>query len=145
MALRRNPETAAAWEERTREKRRAKTRTTRSRALPAVNPERRARRFVRNYHSAAYVAWIRAQPCAVSGQSGGAGDPIVAAHVRSRGAGGDWTSVIPLRQSLHDESHRIGVRSFEARHGVRLDALAAGIQARWIEHAGPDRDEEDEG
>jgi predicted restriction endonuclease len=51
------------------------------------------------------LAEIRLQPCAACGQK-----PVDAAHIRSRGAGGDDTpdNLLPLCRSHHVEQHKRG-------------------------------------
>lgn len=68
--------------------------------------------------------WIRGHICAVAGED--CGGNIECAHVEGSGTGGmgmkadDWAT-IPLCHLHHAERHRIGWRTFDARHG--LDAL----------------------
>ena len=81
----------------------------------------------------AYRAWIREQPCCVPlcvetviRRAVGTWHGSEAAHVRSRGAGGaDDGNLLPLCHTHHCEQHRIGIKSFAAKHGVDLRALAA--------------------
>ena len=99
----------------------------------AVNPERRKRLFRRNFASSSYVEALHAMPCAVCGVTGW----TVAAHTRSRGAGGDASDMVPLCRS------RLGVvgchelldtAPWDLPDGTvgRLRALAARL---WTERA----------
>ena len=104
----------------------------RKKRLPRKNEKRAARRFEQGFHSEAFVAWVRSLACCVSGESGTADDPIVCAHVRSRGAGGRWWHVVPMLASLHEEQHWIGMRRFEEKYSVRLEDIAAATAQRWM-------------
>lgn len=74
---------------------------------------------------ASHRQWIRGHVCAVAGDD--CGGDIECAHVEGSGTKGmgmkadDWAT-IPLCNYHHAERHRIGWRTFDARH--RLDALA---------------------
>lgn len=95
------------------------------------NRKRKAKLFVRNYHSEGFVDWIHSLACSVSGKEGSDSDPIVAAHTLGKGAGGDWTMVVPMLHSLHDKLHNIGIETFEKRYGVDLELIAAAVHLRW--------------
>lgn len=86
--------------------------------------------------------WLHCEECAVCGS-------IVAieqAHAKGDGVSrkADWTLTFAacgphyvldggLREveGCHAEMHRIGVKSFEKKHGVKLLDLAAETQERW--------------
>jgi hypothetical protein len=74
-----------------------------------------------------YRAFIREQPCHLwHGALCFIELPSVAAHVKSRGAGGpDRGNILPLCRAHHQEQHAIGIRSFEARYHVDLAQIAA--------------------
>lgn len=87
-----------------------------------------------------FLAWIRQQPCCVSGvrtgewievpfpsgRTGKVPARIEAAHVKTRSTGGpDRGNVVPMELSKHRESHRIGIKSFARKHGIDLRELAA--------------------
>lgn len=55
-----------------------------------------------------------------------------AAHVKSRGAGGDSTHLIPLCTAHHAEQHAVGIKTFAAKYGLDLESLAAEYEARWL-------------
>lgn len=82
-----------------------------------------------------YVAWFRAQklPClcsqlVVGSQVGPCRGAIEAAHVKSRGAGGeDADNLVPLCAAHHAALHRIGQRSFEFHIGQKLKPIAKRI------------------
>lgn len=98
--------------------------------INARNPERAAESFERDY--GAKASWVRSLVCVVSGSEGSEFDPIVAAHVCSRGAGGDSRDLVPMLMSLHDRSHQIGAERFAAEHpNVDLEAAADIIELRW--------------
>jgi hypothetical protein len=60
-----------------------------------------------------------------------------AAHVRSRGAGGnDEANLVPLCRDHHQEQHRIGIRSFETRYGLDLKAEAHALWAQYVAERG---------
>ena len=105
----------------------------RGKALPRRSKDRakRARRFARQFRSAAFVEWIHARACAVPNCLRG---PCEAAHARSRGAGGTADDVLALcggPDGHHAEQHRIGVRSFEKLRGIILLDSAAEARQDW--------------
>ena len=61
-----------------------------------------------------------------------------AAHVKTKGAaGGDWDNIVPLGGPApftghHGELHRIGLKSFEYKHKIRLKALARKVTAAYV-------------
>lgn len=69
-------------------------------------------------------------PCAVCGLPG----PSDAAHVVSRGAGGDRRVQVPLCRACHRLQHAEGWSAVEREHGVSrvvLLAVAARLSAEW--------------
>jgi hypothetical protein len=60
--------------------------------------EKRARKFRLHYHSKQYVLYIHAMPCAECGVEGYS----EAAHVISRGAGGEAKHLVPLCRNRFD-------------------------------------------
>lgn len=54
--------------------------------------------------------------------------PCVPHHERSRGAGGNDSSTVPLCWPHHDEAHH-GQKTFEARYGLDLEHEAAKLAA----------------
>ena len=102
----------------------------RKRAKMGVRQETRAR-------STAHLQWVRGHECAIPEathwfKSRGR---IEAHHVRVAGDGttgkkpGD-DKTVPLCGVHHEEGHRIGWKSFEARYKVDLTALAAEFWKR---------------
>lgn len=86
-----------------------------------------------------YAAWIRAQPCLLAGRSDWfcCVGRIEAAHVKSRGAGGDdHANILSLCWGHHIQQHTIGSRSFEKRWGVDLKAEALALWARYRQETG---------
>lgn len=90
-----------------------------------------------------FLAWIREQPCCITGLRTGAWlrtkhgwvqihvDP---SHVQSRGAGGnDRGNVNPLARHLHDEYDGRGHDTFEAKYGVDMAALALTYDQRYTD------------
>jgi hypothetical protein len=79
------------------------------------------------------AAWIRSQACVVRvrGVGGICDGAVEAAHVKSRGAGGDSSHLLPLCEHHHEKQHTIGIRTFEVKYGLDLEALAAEYELRW--------------
>jgi len=96
-------------------------------------------------HDPAYRAWVRTQHCVVHGRvltnAGlqqlraffspevrywhGCEGPIEGCHVKSRGAGGsDRGNMVAMCHRAHQEQHACGIKSFQARWGVDLQAEA---------------------
>lgn len=112
-----------------------------------LNRRRREKNLARSYGEKR--AWIVAQPCAVCHYPA----PSEPAHTSGDGGTGrkaSSTYLLPLcpphdepstcyppgvatvsLEGCHRESHRIGVTSFEAKHGVSLVVLAAEHEATW--------------
>jgi hypothetical protein len=115
----------------------------RGRPPRARKPDPKTRRFAK-HRCPEFIAWLGLQPCAISGarswqtvkHSSGwmLTVYVVAAHVvKARGAGGDdLYSAIPMAQHLHDEQHRMGIKSFAAKYNVDLAALAREYAERWL-------------
>lgn len=99
--------------------------------LKPVNRKRKAKEFVRCYGSNARVAFVQSLPCAIAPHR--CSGPIENAHAVgggvSRKADARW--IVPLCRAAHRELHRIGVRSFEARHNVSLEAAASVVEQLW--------------
>lgn len=119
-----------------------------------VNRKRKAERFARDYGERGEA--VRAMACLAEtairtefrgmttlDQLADAGrrwtrcrGPVVAAHVRSRGAGGDRRSLVPLCQGHHDEQHHVGVKRFAERYRLDLEGeaerVASELDARGL-------------
>jgi len=92
----------------------------------------------------AFRAWVREQPCVVTGYATGGWSAIlgravrvVCAHLKSRGSGGkDAENIVPLDWQLHDELGQRGRSEFELRYRVSLPHAAAIIWARYQRETG---------
>ena len=112
--------------------------------VKATNPERRAKLLAKNYGTRAFA--VRAMPCLcvatryehTIGAVGCDGD-IVAAHARSRGAGGDRRGLVPLCHLHHtragERSEVVGSERWDFEHTYGLDLIwhAARIAAELDE------------
>jgi hypothetical protein len=110
-------------------------------ALKPKNARRKKARFESDFGGAEYLAAIKAMPCAICGVSGFS----EAAHVRSRGAGGKASDLVPLCGPHHggfwDDMQIIepGCHSkFDTRRWTllpdtaeRLQVLAAELYAEY--------------
>lgn len=92
--------------------------------LRPTNPERKLERYARNYGDRGAI--VRAMPCLLLA-AGGCKGAVEAAHVKSRGAGGDRRSLVPLCMGHHNEQHTQGAKTFAAKYEVDLSAAAARI------------------
>ncbi len=79
--------------------------------------------------------WIRSQRCAVLFCTF-EGAKIIAAHAKSRGAGGTKADLLPLCWSHHVEQHTAGIKTFQAKYALDLTSLAKDFELRWLEHSG---------
>ena len=96
-------------------KRRAKVKSGIERALKRVWPRHRA--------------WVRSHHCAVPGCEA---LEIEFAHIRSAATAGTGLKPhdrygVPLCHNHHAEQHQVGKGTFEDRHGIDLDAIAAEL------------------
>lgn len=82
----------------------------------------------RIYGSPARQEWLRSLGCIVCGYS-----PCAICHTKSGGMGrkADFTHTVPMCFPHHREQHQMGTKSFEARYGVNLTALAEHTEAAW--------------
>ncbi len=104
-------------------------------ALPKFNAKRKRVRFRKQFGSADRVERIKQMEClARSHPYVSCWGPIECAHVVSRGAGGDYKSIVPLCTLHHKNQHAMGIRSFEETIGRDLTAEAERI-AREIDDA----------
>ncbi|MCA9329230.1 hypothetical protein KDA11_01160, partial [Candidatus Saccharibacteria bacterium] len=90
------------------------------------NQEKAAKRKQHNFGVDERITIINAMPCCVDGCTR---SPSVNMHTRSRGAGGTYRDIIPACQMHHDESHRLGIKTFATKYGLDLSTLAASIAA----------------
>lgn len=119
----------------------------------ASNPKRRAKNHARSYGEKR--AWVVQQPCAVCGWSAGDCDPAHTSGDNGTGFKASSKHLAPLCppryanmhlkyfpgfpnlvEGCHRESHRIGVKSFEAKHNVSLVALAEKYEQLWQAYVG---------
>lgn len=116
------------------------------------NGSRQRREKPRVNGSEAFNNWFYDQPCAICGWKPDGWEYVEKCHAKTGGMGrkADWTLTFPgcpprvnyraakasdmSIEGCHREMHRIGVKSFEAKHGVNLLELAAQTQARWQSH-----------
>lgn len=75
------------------------------------DPARRSRRFMKHYYSEAYVLTIKSMGCVVCLKR-----PCHAHHVKTKGAGGDYSDLVPLCPTHHMEVHNSGVKTFHSKH-----------------------------
>lgn len=54
-----------------------------------------------------------------------------ACHVRTRRNNGDVANLVPLCSSHHKEQHRVGIKTFQARHSIDLKTIAAELWADY--------------
>ncbi|HEY5973807.1 MAG TPA: hypothetical protein VIU41_03615 [Geobacteraceae bacterium] len=120
----------------------------RGKPLRRTRPMKRGRpskRFAKR-RDPEYCRWIRTLPCCVTGKVTGEREVgmvghrhlsvrrfvVEAAHVVSRGAGGDDRgNVVPLDFMLHREQHAIGIKSFQEKYGLDLAALATRLEREY--------------
>jgi hypothetical protein len=100
--------------------------------VKARNVERHESEWIRAYGSEERVTWVNAQPCLV--KSDDCAGKMENAHIKVAGIGmkADAEFIVPLCRHHHrGELHIIGVKSFEAKHGVDLSASAANVERLW--------------
>lgn len=103
----------------------------RRKPIKRVNKERRARNFVKHYHSEQRVWWIHSFPCDACGQERG---DIHVAHVKSRGAGGTHEDTVPLGARCHHIQHTQGWAELKALYGYgreEAEDSARHFAAEW--------------
>jgi hypothetical protein len=112
--------------------------------------QRRASERKRIYGSADRIRWLKSEPCAVCGMMGPGFCEV--AHVKNGGMGKKadarytiplcpphsvWdgsATAAPIRKGCHRALHEMGAKSFEAKHGVDLLALADEYERKWQAH-----------
>jgi len=93
------------------------------------------RLYERNF--GAKADWIRSLPCHTCDRH----PPSDPAHLKSRGAGGDLSHLIPLCRTCHMSQHSIGIKTFFKRHGIDdYMQLCDTYERRWREEGGRDLD-----
>ncbi len=102
--------------------------------LPRANAQRAAKRRADAFGPQA--EWCRKAPCCACSSIGvvlsfGKAEAFAIQsdphHVRSRGAGGTDKDCVPLCREHHQEVHRIGRDTFDAKHGISLRKVADAI------------------
>lgn len=79
----------------------------------------------------AYIGCVCPRWLAWRGKRSGCWGDVDPDHVTSRGARGkDHANVVPLCRGHHDERHTIGIRTFEKRYGLDLEAEAKKVAER---------------
>lgn len=129
--IRRDPEKLREWRQRSKPltSDRAKLAEWRKRSKPVKpkNAKRAAERLRKNFGDRAEL--VRSMRCLVETDSP-CPTPCqgrsVAAHVKSRGAGGDRRDLCRLCWGHHEEQGRIGIRSFQERY--RIDMVAEAVR-----------------
>ena len=134
--LRRDLEKARAWQRRSKPlkadpdkqrewQRRSKPLKSTTR-IKATNPARKKKRYADDFGERGHL--VRAQPCLVAAESPCStpcsGDPV-AAHAKSRGAGGNRFDLSRLCWGHHNEQGNIGVQAFNLKYQVDMFADAA--------------------
>jgi hypothetical protein len=95
--------------------------------LKKVNRERRAARNAITFGVQAKAC--RRLPCCVCARR-----PSDPAHVRSRGAGGTDSDCVPLCSRCHREQHDKGIETFQKKHNIVLEVVAAELAAAIKQH-----------
>lgn len=97
-----------------------------------MNRKRREKERARQFGDLA--AWVRNRPCEVCG---GWGEP---AHVKTRRNAGAWLelpdgtrvgNMVSLCRDHHTQQHAMGIHTFEARHGIDMEAIARDYGERF--------------
>ena len=79
-------------------------------------------KFRKSFGSQGRVLFIKSLPCLVCGRI-----PSVNAHIKSRGSGGDYRSIVPLCRIHHTEQGQIGIVTFANKYNIDLEVEAAKI------------------
>lgn len=79
----------------------------------------------------AYRAWIRKQPCAISGKAWN----IDFAHTGPRGLGQKANDLdgVPLNREVHRQYHAWGRTKFEQHYRISIDQIILELQQRAVE------------
>jgi len=48
----------------------------------------------------------------------------------------DYTQIVPMCHTHHEEMHRLGEKTFQRKYGLDLDMIAQVVTVRWEEHNG---------
>jgi hypothetical protein len=117
-----------------------------SRPIPARRADPKKRRFA-DRRQPDFIQWLLQEPCCITNKRTGhwnrANESFILvdpAHIKTRSTGGDdLYNAVPLAHHLHEEQHRIGIKSFQRKYGVDLVAIAKAHTERFLaehpEHA----------
>ncbi|OPY03520.1 MAG: hypothetical protein A4E60_00185 [Syntrophorhabdus sp. PtaB.Bin047] len=89
----------------------------------------RMQQITKTHRSPKYLAFIRRQPCVVSGSS-----PSVPHHTSKAGMalkGSDYLTV-PLTPELHSELHTIGQESFQRKYNVDFSVCITRLLSAYV-------------
>tara|TARA_R110000824_G_scaffold100098_5_gene238004 strand:+ start:3616 stop:3957 length:342 start_codon:yes stop_codon:yes gene_type:complete len=95
--------------------------------------ERRKALFQRQFHSDERVRFIRGLACDLTGKV----CSIHNAHMKSRGAGGDYKTIVPLQFMAHKDFDEMPEEKFEAKYGRSKQSVrerAPLYQKIWEQH-----------
>jgi hypothetical protein len=105
--------------------------------LKKVSAKPRRERF-EHLKDDAYRQWVRDHSCLVAGVRDEEDVPhrcwgtMEAAHVRTKATGsGDRMNLVPLCTLAHRIQHTVGIKSFQRRYRIRLDFIAAQLDAEY--------------
>jgi hypothetical protein len=96
---------------------------------------RRKRLFQRQFHSDERVRFIRGLPCDLTGKV----CSVHNAHMKSRGAGGDYETIVPLHFMAHKDFDEMPEERFEDKYGRTKQSVrdrAPLYQKMWERHRG---------
>jgi hypothetical protein len=126
--LKADPAKARAWADASRKE------LPRDTPIKQRNPARLAKREAANYGPKA--RWLRGLSCYVTGWQPTEDARCVAAHVKSRGAGGDSADLVPFHPLVEIDWHGMHEAAFEDKYGVgKQDCRDAAerYEAAWRE------------
>ena len=84
----------------------------------------------KTFRSEEYLAFIREQPCVVSGKR-----PADPHHTRAGGVGTKCSDhlTVPLYRELHSECHQIGHKTFQKKHGIDFIECQLDLMRKYYE------------
>ena len=99
--------------------------------MPKANNKRKYR-LRQEQEGGEYGAWIRRQPCYVTGRDPGEGGEIVAAHVvHTRGAGGKAWDQVPLHRLVEADWHSMVDEVFTSKYGISKQRVREAAAEYW--------------
>lgn len=86
----------------------------------------------------AYLAWIKQQPCVISGQFASGRMPVDAHHLIGHGYSGVGTKApdflaFPLSREAHENLHHYGWERWEAQHGSQWRFVGQTLQRAFYD------------